>query len=118
MIKQVVCWILLLQTINISINPPDVKLVVDKTVTNNKQLAADETESIYEWVVEGMSDEDVPESDDDDMDTSSPSFELYFFNRVCSELPVLHFSIEHYAHYHTNFPFIHQEPHSPPPKWA
>ncbi len=115
-VKKVICWILLLQIINISVDPPDLNVRAYDTATSKKESSFDETESVYELIAEGVFDEKVPESDEDEMDTSSPSFELYFFNRSCSRLPALVFPLHHSPHYHNNFLSLHQEPHSPPPK--
>ncbi|CAA9530011.1 MAG: hypothetical protein AVDCRST_MAG96-3489, partial [uncultured Segetibacter sp.] len=54
--------------------------------------------------------------DEDEIDTSSPSFELYFFTGICSKVPALDFPIEHFPNYNNSFPPVHQEPHFPPPK--
>ena len=117
-LKQVVCWILLLQMINISIDPPDLKHSKYSHHTNQEEVLLDETESVYEWIAEGVFDEEVPESNEDDIDTSSPSMELYFFTATCTRLPAIEFPVEHFSHYYSNIPFVHQEPRFPPPKRA
>jgi hypothetical protein len=117
-IKQVICWILLLQMINISIDPPDFKHPKHSSVTNKKALSIEETESFYELIAEGVFDKEVPESNEDEIDTSSPSFELYLITRICTKLPALAFPVEHFPQYYTSFSSINQEPHSPPPKFA
>ena len=117
-IKQVVCWILLLQIINVSINTPDLKCAKQSSLSKTENLSINETESVYELIAEGMFDKKVPDSDEDDMDTSSPSFELYFFPKICSKLPAFNFLIEYFPHYSNNFLSVHQEPHFPPPRFA
>jgi hypothetical protein len=64
-------------------------------------------------IAEGVFDVELPESDEDEIDTSSPSFDLYFFERTGSKLQAFIFPIEHFCHYYKNFSSIHQEPHSP-----
>ena len=104
--------------VNLSINPPDVPFTKYSLVPNTAQLAIDETETIYEWVVESMSAEEVPESGGEDMDTSLPSLEPDLFTRIYGELPAIHFPLQHFAHYYSTCPLVHQEPHAPPPKWG
>jgi hypothetical protein len=117
-IKQVVCWILLLQIINISINPPDAKHAKYSSITDKEDLLINETESIYELIAEGLFNEDVPESNEDDIDTSSPSVELYFSTGIFSTLPAIEFPFDHFAHCNNNFPSLHHEPLFQPPKQA
>jgi hypothetical protein len=117
-IKLVVCWILFLQLINISINPPDLQHPKFSSITNKEDLTINKIESVYELIVEGVSDEEVPESDEDETDTTSQSFVLYFFSKICSKLPALNYPIEHFSHYHNNFPSVTKEAHFPPPKFA
>ena len=117
-ITQVVCWILLLQVINISINPRDFKHPRYSSTASKEDLSINETESIYELIAEGVFDEDVPESNEDDIDTSSPSVELYFFTASCNTLPTLELPLEHFPRCNKSFPSLHHEPLFQPPKQA
>ena len=115
-IKQVVCWILLLQIINISINLPDINYPNYRNVLSKEDVSIDELESVYELIAEDVFNKEVPESDEDEIDTSSQPFELYFFTKTCSKLPALAFPAKHFSRYQNNFLSIFQEPHLPPPK--
>jgi hypothetical protein len=117
-IKQVVCWILLLQIINISIDPPDLKHLRSGSITGEENLSVNKIESVYELIVEGVSDEEVPESEEDEIDTTSQSLVLYFFSKMFNQLPIADFSVKHVSFHQTNFPSVTMEPHIPPPKQA
>lgn len=113
--KYAVCWILLLQMINISIDPPDLKLAENRQ-GKIEEPATDETETVYELIAEGLFDQDVPENDEEETDTSSPGFLLYFFTAGSNQLRALNFPVEHFSHYQKKVLSAHQEPSSPPPK--
>ena len=117
-IKYVICWILLLQIINISINSPHLKRPNYSRETISKDLSLNEIESVCELIAEGVFDTEMPESDEDDIDTFSPSVELYFFERSYSKQQSFAFPIEYFSYYYNNFLSICREPHSPPPKLA
>lgn len=118
-IKQAVCWVLLLQLINISIHASELKHPKYFPFTNQEQqVAIDEIESIYELVVEGISGDEVPESDEDEADSSIPTIDLYCFNRDFSKLQAVNFPVKHFSHYYNRFLSVHQKPHAPPPKPA
>ncbi len=116
--QQVVCWILLLQIVNISINPPDIHRQKQGSVVLSEDLSINDVESVYELVAEGVFDSDVPESEEEETDTTSSAFDLYFFNRTSIKLPPLQFPAVHFSYYSNNFTSFHQAPHSPPPKAA
>ncbi|HUC79515.1 MAG TPA: hypothetical protein VMR70_01315 [Flavisolibacter sp.] len=115
-------WILLLQMINISIDPPSLKFQQAVGSANSKAASIDEIESIYEMVAEGVFDKDVPDDnqdkDEDEIHTSSPSMDLYFSAHAGHQLPQLSFPSEYFPHYHNINLLIYTEPNSPPPKYA
>lgn len=117
-INQVVCWILLLQMVNISIDPPDLKHQKHNTITYKEDLSINKIESVYEMLAEGIFEVEIPESDEKEIDSSSPSFELYFFNGICTKLQTSVFPIQHYPHYYNNFASLYQKPDFHPPKLA
>lgn len=115
---RILAWVLLIQVINISIDPIDP--VSDKLGRINKgeDLSINDIESIYELIVEHFLGIDVPESDEDDENGFVK--EIHFY--------VPHWSIEiknHYQAYRTTFFAIEKdfnsivlENTSPPPKSA
>jgi len=117
-IKQVVCWILLLQIINLSIDPRDLKSANYSPITAKEDFSTDEIESVYELIAEGVFDKEVPASNEDEIDTFPPSFELYFFTATSFRLPAINSPLEHFAHSYNNFPIVHQEPLFQPPQFA
>lgn len=117
-ISKIICWILLLQIVNISINPPDLQRPKYTSVTHQDDLSINKIESIYEFISENILDVEVPESEEEEIDTSSPTLELYFYKRTYSKLQAFVFPIEHFSHYSNRFPSVHKEPSSPPPKFA
>ena len=104
--------------INISINPPDLNSPKRSSTANKEDLSINQIESVYEMIAEGIFDQQVPESDEEEIDTSSPSFELFFTDRTYHKLPAFVFPIEYFPHYYNNFSSVYKEPHSPPPRLA
>ncbi len=88
------------------------------TITTKEYFLIDEIESAYELIAEGVFDTEVPASNEDEIDTFSPSFELYFFTATSIKLPAIKFPLEHISHCYNNFPIVHQEPLFQPPKFA
>ncbi|RYZ26918.1 MAG: hypothetical protein EOO10_14235 [Chitinophagaceae bacterium] len=115
--KSLVCWILLLQMINLSVDTPDSQIRYG-TTNHHEDLSINDIESLSELIAEGLFDIDVPESDEDDVDSSSPAEDLYFSDRSSQQLPLVSFSIQHVGYYLNSFPSISQKPLSPPPKSA
>jgi hypothetical protein len=104
--------------INISIDPPDLKQLKTAPISQKEDLSINEIESVYELISEGVFENDVPEKDDNDIDTESQPFDLYCFKFTFSAPPVFNFLIEHYPSYHKSFSFECPQPNSPPPKYA
>ena len=117
-IKQGVCWILLLQVINISIDPHDFKQSKYMPVAFSEDFSSDEIESISELIAENIFHKEVPPGDEDEIETSSPPFEFYFYTGTSIRLPALKFSSEHVSRHNSNFPPGHQEALFQPPKQA
>ncbi len=112
------CWILVLQFINISIDPGDLKRANYDASTSQEDLSINEVESVYELIAEGVFDKQVPESDEDDIQTISPSIELYCDTPLYSTLQPLTFPTEYFPHYNTSRSLSNKQPNSPPPKRA
>lgn len=104
--------------INISINSPDLKRLNPGGETIRKELTVNEIESVCELIAEDIFDSEMPESDEEDIDTSSPSVELYFFERSCNKLHSFVFPVKYFSYYNNNFLSICREPNAPPPKFV
>jgi hypothetical protein len=77
-IIQVIAWVLLIQVINISIDPVDP--VSDKLgrFSSGEDLSINDIESIYELISEICLGIDVPENDEDDENGSVKVINFYF----------------------------------------
>jgi hypothetical protein len=117
-ISRFVCWVLLLQLINISIDPPDLWRLKTASISQKQPLPINEIESLYELISEGVFEHDVPESDENDIDSESQPFDLYCFNNIYSTRPGYSFPVEHFCYYHNTFSCECPEPNAPPPKNA
>jgi len=116
--RQLICWILLLQLINISIDPPDLKRIKDGRHAHSEDLSINEIESVYELISERVFDTSVPESDDDDITKSNDSCELYFPSPAGTPSPAPRFAVAYTCSYQDSLLFLFREPNLPPPKHA
>lgn len=115
-IKQIVCWVLLLQLINISIYTPHIKSFTVACVTRPEDLDVNGVESIYELVSEGIFNVDVPVSDENDSDITFETLDIFLLSSFYNKLVVFKHPIKHYAFYpRTSYP-LHSAPDFPPPK--
>ena len=115
---RVVCWILLLQLINISIDPPDMERATYASDSGEEDLSINDIESIYELVAEKVFDEDVPESDENDIDTASQTFDLYCITAQDGLQAFYDYFIDYEAQYLNHLSTDSPEPGFPPPKSA
>ena len=115
-INKFICWVLFLQMINISINPPDLKHFNYISITHKEDLSINEIESIYEWISEVIFEKNVHEKDESDIHTISKTFNLYFFPLISNELLIPYFLLKHSSYYQNNFSVLYAEPVFPPPK--
>lgn len=115
-IKQIICWVLLLQLINISIYTPHTKSFTVASITSPEDHDVNGVESIYELVSEGIFNIDVPASDENDRDITFEALDLFLLSSVYTSLLVFKHPIQHYAFYPgASYP-LHSAPNSPPPK--
>jgi hypothetical protein len=115
-VARFVCWILLLQMINISIDPADLKQFKSAQMLDNEDLSINEMESVYELVSENVFEKDVPESDESDVDKQSHTFDLYCSKFGYTPQPVFAFVAEYYQYYQRDVSFDCPQPTSPPPR--
>ena len=117
-IPRFVCWILLLQMINISIDPPDLRQLKKAATQQKEDLTINEIESVFELVSECVFENSVPETEDNDIDTKLSTFDLYCYTISYSTIPASNYAVEHNDFYLNNFSFEIPEPNAPPPKYA
>ncbi|TDH24666.1 hypothetical protein EXU57_15125 [Segetibacter sp. 3557_3] len=117
-VARFTCWLLLLQLINISIDPPDLKQTKKVYTSQQEDLTINEVESVYELIAEGVFHSDVPENNDHDIDTDTHSVDLYFYDFPYSSPALINHPLEHHVHYLTTVTSINAGPNAPPPKYA
>jgi hypothetical protein len=80
LLTKSIAWMLLIQVVNISIDPIDVLPVVDSfgQISAQEDLSINDIESIYELVSEQYLGVDVPEQDEDDESGFVKVIDFYF----------------------------------------
>lgn len=104
--------------INISINPPDIYRTRQGAILPTEDLSVNDIESVYELVSEGLFDHNVPESNEEEVDSTTSGIVLFFQPRSGIELPPLAYHTTHISFYTSIYASVHQDPVSPPPKAA
>lgn len=118
-IKKIICWVLLIQMVNLSMDPID-QINLKNGHTYEEDLSINEIESVYELVSESVFDQDVPEADEQDEDAYVKIFNLYF-NPVAANTIFFNthkFILTHSVFYQVSSYAYHPEINSPPPKHA
>lgn len=111
-------WVLLIQIINISIDPSDP--VSDKLgrLALQEDLSINEIESIYEFVSEHYLGVDIPENDEDDENGFVKVMDFYFSQSFIEIKNQFHFNLSCFFTYNQGLTSIALEHTSPPPKVA
>lgn len=115
-LRQIFCWILLLQMINLSIDPPEVEAVFQTKSTQQVAASFAERESVYEYVSEELLSCDVPDSEEQDVEKSVHALELYYSNPQLFALASPEVPLQHLTYYSNHFSCWKARPHAPPPK--
>ncbi len=118
LLSRFICWILLLQMINISVNPPDSRSFKFFQVQTTEDLSFNETESLYELISETVFDLDVPETEDEDIDISWETPELFCLVSKSHEGVSFSFLPRRFFTYQQGAISVHLKISSPPPKVA
>lgn len=115
-IKTLCCWLLLLQMVNLCINPPRHLILINGTPTYAEDLSINTMESVLEVVLEEVFGKDVPETQDAfeigqvkvcwNVHADQPSFGI-----TCVDVKHAHF-----PRYTRSIPEWHASSTSPPPK--
>lgn len=111
-------WILLIQVVNISIDPIDPLPVVDGLgqMTTREDLSINDIESIYELVSEQCLHVDVPEQDEDDESGFIKVIDFYFSEnsiRLKEKYVVVNLA---FFLFEDRFPAVILDHTSPPPR--
>ena len=115
---QAFCWLLMLQLLNVSIDPPDHEILHHSFSKHKTEKKVNQIESICEYVAEEMLDTIVPDSDDTDIQKTVNPVVLY-----CSTPPVQSFEIsqpalQHQSYYSPSSTRLYSESLFQPPKKA
>lgn len=111
LIKRSLGWFLLLQIINISIDPTN-----SRFHKRDHAFLFNEIESFYELISEKVFGNEVPESPDNDIDASSEYQDLYCFSNKFHPVIDFQLSVAHLSYYPNGISIIHSGPNAPPPK--
>lgn len=115
--KLICCWLLLLQMVNLSINPVRHQNFIDGQYTLLEDLKINKIESIYELILEHVFKKDVPETQDSAEQGlikvavffhQTPLFECQLPSRACI--------VVHNHAYQAYFPEYPTVLESPPPR--
>ncbi|HEV7329680.1 MAG TPA: hypothetical protein VGN63_01470 [Flavisolibacter sp.] len=115
-LRKISCWILLLQMINLSIDPPDTSVVFESKSSFQSEIERNERESVYEYVSEALLEFEIPDTEEQDIEKSVHALELYYssppsFSLINPALPILHCSF-----YSSSYFSWETKPNAPPPK--
>jgi glycogen synthase len=116
-LKYMCCWILLLQLINLSIDPARHGNYIDGKFTFQEDLSINKIESVYELVAEYFFKKDVPEAQNADTHSLVKSFIMFHQVPAATEQLILaEEPIVHNHSYQAAIPKFIQILESPPPK--
>jgi hypothetical protein len=102
--------------INISIDAPDVKTVFKNSSRSSKDLTINDIESVYELLSEHFFHNEIPESDEPDIEKDINSVELFYFHPDTYHFGYQDYTLHHQSNYKESFPVPFSKPNSPPPK--
>ncbi len=115
-INKFFCCVLLLQMINLSINPADFREFRNGIATKPAPGNLNEIETLYELIAEGIFDNNIPDSEDNDTNSTFKFLDLFSSSPRPDELIVLMYPNKHFSYYQSRLSFIVSDPGGPPPK--
>lgn len=116
-LKFFCCWALLLQLINLSIDPARHQNFINGEITFEEDLSINKIESIYELILEHLFKKDVPETQNAADHSLAKTFIVFYQNPVpFTQLILVEQPIVHNHSYVAYFPEQMQVLESPPPK--
>lgn len=114
-IQQIICWLLLIQMINVSIDPRDLIQIDQGMYSHTEDLSINETESIYELIAEKLFDTEIPESEEEDVEKTFGGIDLFFNTTLISNPVIQTYIISQYGDCHESLTIIYPASDSPPP---
>jgi len=116
-LKHLFCWALLLQMVNLSINPVRHQNYINGQYTFQEDLRINKIESIYELILEHIFKKDVPETQDSAEQGLVKAAFVWQQVQYVSFVPiVIEIPIAHNHAYTAYFPVTTLVQESPPPK--
>jgi hypothetical protein len=116
-LTKLICWILLLQLVNISIEPPEIQTPPKTTRATAPAKEINKIESIYEMVSEGLLDIELPDGEDEDIEKTNKSIQLFFSSAVLHAFPLTVPFPAYQAYQPERYSLPFTDPVSPPPKF-
>jgi hypothetical protein len=110
------CWLLVLQLLNISIDPPNDTLHHDASCKHRQQTNINQIESICELIAEEMAHTVVPDNQDPDIEKNTNPVFLYCSSPIVQSFVFSPPLLEHESYYTARFTFRRNEPLVQPPK--
>ena len=116
-LKYICCWVLLLQLINLSIDPARHGDYINGKFTFQEDLSQNKIESVYELVSEYLFKKDIPEAQNADTHSLVKSFIIFHQVPAATvQLILVEEPILHNHSYQAAIPKFIQILESPPPK--
>lgn len=114
-IQRIICWILIIQMINVSIDPRDLIQIDQGIYSHTEDLSINETESIYELIAEELFDTEIPESEEEDVEKTFGGIDLFFNSTLISNPGIQTFITSQYGDCQDSLTIIYPASDSPPP---
>lgn len=116
-LKYCCCWILLLQLINLSIDPARHANFINGKLTFQEDLSINKVESVYELLLEHIFKKDVPETQDVGNHSLAKMFIIFHqIPNPDTQIILKEEPIQHNHGYQALIPELAQALESPPPK--
>jgi hypothetical protein len=113
------CWILLLQMINISVDPPDIRILLQTEKEAEQSMIIEDLDTVYEIMAEALMLSDIPDDgDENDIEKSSKSVELFYYKPIFESFALYQSALLHNSYYADPLSVQPTEPFSPPPEQA
>lgn len=116
-LKYICCWALLLQLMNLSIDPARHQNFINGEFTFEEDLSVNKIESVYELVAEYLFKTDIPEAQNSDTHLLVKTFIIFHqVPTATAQLLLTEEPILHNHSYQASIPKFIQILESPPPK--
>jgi hypothetical protein len=116
-LKYLACWVMLLQLINLSIDPATHQNFVNGAITYQDDLSLNKIESLSELILENIFKKDIPETQSATNHALAKTFIVFHQNPpLTTTIVFIAQPIVHNHTYQVNYPKPYQVLESPPPQ--